>query len=162
MKTMNAEETKDWATERNKNLTEEEIAEAERNKARMDDLEKKGRIAIVRGMVEDPEVILDKMWNGFGDMIAFGDAMEGTILDGALSTQSERLNGMATFFRDRQEKFPNPANKPLFHDMSNLRDTIEATRMKVLQGNRNDLPLLREELTKLRQRVLQAWKDEEK
>ncbi len=156
---MDSDETKKWLHQRELELTPEEVSAAEAEKARFEALKALGRVANVTGFVETPEKILEKMFAGFTSLLEL--RMDPDMLDGALSVQSERLHGLMLFFRTRERAHPNPRNEETARKCEEVRSSIEAERLKALEGAKSGLGAIQQELESLRRDIVEMWAKED-
>jgi len=159
---MDAKQTEEWLAERQKNLTEEERRAAEEQRKRHEKLESLGRIASVMGLVESPEVILEKMVSGLTELHRL-TAIEGEMLDGALSVQAQRFTGLGDWYEKRSERFVNAAHGPLTDELKALGESTESLRMEILtSGKRDGILDIIEEAKKVAGKALAVWQEEDK
>lgn len=155
-----AEGTKKFLDERQKNLTPEEREQMEATQKRFEALSTKGRVAKVRGIVETPQVILEKMVNGIRELARL--PVEPLILDGALSVQSERFRELSAFFDIRQRHVANGRNLEFSKRFADFSQRVEELRLELLStGNKALLERLAGDVEAMRTDVLDLWKKED-
>jgi len=157
---MNADETKKWATEREKNLTAEEKAAADQSMKRFEEQEAKRRVVRLVNMVETPDVLLEKICKGLQELCRL--PVEDEMLDNALSVQAQRFKGLSEFFDVRQDYKDWPEQRLLSKMMLELSNNIEAYRMEALTtGNKKPLLGFVETALKAKAMVEELWRKED-
>jgi hypothetical protein len=154
------DETANFWAERQKNMTAEEMAEVEEREKRFNALSAKGRVARVEGMCETPEIVLEKMNNGFKELHRL--PVDDVMLDTALSTQASRFLALASFFESRNTKFPDETNLEIAEMLRRLGERVEAFRMPLLEkGDKSELLKIADASGQAMKVIEVLWKKED-